>query len=112
MTYRLSDLKNFVQTTKHRTIVDASRSLGISQPALSQSIKRLESDMGLALLFRTRQGISLSPQGRNLLIKAQKIEKAPFYRDLIHMMYRPKFGQVPNERTFLNAFYAASSKES
>lgn len=66
MDYRISDLQNFVTTAEHRTISEAARVLGISQPALSQSLKRLEKDLSRVLMFRTRQGTALSPEGRAL----------------------------------------------
>lgn len=73
MKYRLSDLKNFVETAGQRTISEAARVIGISQPALSESLKRLEADLGLVLLFRTRTGISPSPEGRKLHLEAKSL---------------------------------------
>jgi DNA-binding transcriptional LysR family regulator len=73
MNYRVSDLKNFVRAAKHRTVSDAARSIGISQPALSVSIQRLEADLKRILFFRTRSGISLSPEGRSIAAQAERV---------------------------------------
>ncbi len=73
MDYRISDLKNFITAAQHRTISEAARVIGISQPALSESLKRLEKDLKRVLFFRTRQGITLSPEGRSLLPVANKL---------------------------------------
>lgn len=73
MSYRISDLRNFVTAAEHRTISEAARMIGITQPALSQSLKRLEKDLQRTLLFRTRQGTALSPEGHALLPSAARL---------------------------------------
>jgi DNA-binding transcriptional LysR family regulator len=55
-----------------RTVVEkgsfslACRDLFISQPALSVQVKRLEEDLGLQLLRRTRTGVAPTPAGQEL----------------------------------------------
>ncbi|HEY7060169.1 MAG TPA: LysR family transcriptional regulator [Chloroflexota bacterium] len=55
-----------------RTVVEkgsfslACRELFISQPALSVQVKRLEDDLGLKLLRRTRSGVAPTPAGQEL----------------------------------------------
>lgn len=49
----------------------AARRLGIAQPALSQAIAQLESELGLKLLDRHPRGISLTPAGSALYEKAR-----------------------------------------
>ena len=71
MDFRLNDLKNFVTMAHCRTITEGAAKLHITQPALTESIKRLESDMKAALFYRTRSGIELTPSGE-LLIKKSK----------------------------------------
>lgn len=73
MKYRISDLKNFVATSQCPTIMQAAQKLEISQPALSESLKRLESDLGEQVFYRSRTGVQLTPSGRKYLDKAQKI---------------------------------------
>jgi DNA-binding transcriptional LysR family regulator len=71
MLFKMNDLKNFLVCSESRTIIEASKKLHISQPALSESIKRLESDLATVLFYRTREGISLTPQGRYVLEKSK-----------------------------------------
>jgi len=72
MKYRISDIINFVETSTCTTIIQGAKKLEISQPALSESLKRLESDLGFLLFYRSRSGIQLTPGGKVFLVKAQK----------------------------------------
>lgn len=76
MKYRMSDIKNFVETSKCRTIIQAAQKLEISQPALSESIKHLEATLGEVLFYRSRNGIQLTSGGRRYLEKAIHILNA------------------------------------
>ena len=80
MKYRMSDIKNFVATSNCATIVQAAQKLEISQPALSESLKRLEEDLGDIVFYRSRSGIQLTPSGKLFLTKAQTLMNA--YIDL------------------------------
>lgn len=80
MKYRMSDIEKFVETSSCRTIMEAARKLEISQPALSESLKRLEDDLGSVLFYRSRSGIQLTPSGKVFLFKAQNALQA--MRDL------------------------------
>ncbi|MGE9745972.1 LysR family transcriptional regulator [Bdellovibrio bacteriovorus] len=72
MKYKIRDIENFVHTSTCTTIIQAAQKLEISQPALSESLKRLESDLGTVLFYRSRSGIQLTPSGRVFLGKAQR----------------------------------------
>jgi DNA-binding transcriptional LysR family regulator len=72
MKYRISDITNFVETSSCTTIIQGAKKLEISQPALSESLKRLETDLGFLLFYRSRSGIQLTPGGKVFLVKAQK----------------------------------------
>jgi DNA-binding transcriptional LysR family regulator len=76
MKYRISDILNFVETSSCATIIQAAKKLEISQPALSESLKRLESDLGQVLFYRSRSGIQLTPTGKVFLDKAIKATQA------------------------------------
>ncbi|QDK38650.1 LysR family transcriptional regulator [Bdellovibrio sp. NC01] len=73
MKYRISDIQNFVETSSCTTIIQAAKKLEISQPALSESLKRLESDLRYVLFYRSRTGIQLTPSGKVFLRKAQSL---------------------------------------
>ena len=47
----------------HGSISKAAEALFVSQPAISLQIKKLESELGFSLLYRTAQGVSLTPAG-------------------------------------------------
>jgi DNA-binding transcriptional LysR family regulator len=64
MKYRIRDIENFVTKAYCVTIVQAAKLLGIGQPSLSESLKRLEQDHGALLFYRSRTGIQLTPEGR------------------------------------------------
>lgn len=71
MKYRINDLENFVETAKCPTMAMAAKRLEITQPSLSESIKRLESDLKAILFYRSRSGIQLTPNGKILLDSAK-----------------------------------------
>jgi len=72
MKYRISDLSNFSSLASCRTISEGAIKLGISQPALTESLKRLEKDSGQILFYRSRNGVQLTPSGHIFLSKTQK----------------------------------------
>jgi len=80
MKFRLNDIQNFLATSTCKTINQAANKLEISQPALSESLKRLEQDLGHVLFYRSRSGVELTPSGKAFLHKAQTLVKA--YDDL------------------------------
>lgn len=55
--------KYIYQVYKEKSFSSAARTLYISQPALSAAISRFEKDMGIKIFDRTKQPISLTPQG-------------------------------------------------
>jgi len=80
MKFRFNDIQNFLATSTCKTINQAANKLEISQPALSESLKRLEHDLGHVLFYRSRSGVELTPSGKAFLPKAQALVKA--YNDL------------------------------
>ena len=66
MDINLELYKVFYHVVKTGSISKASQELFISQPAVSQSIKHLESKLGGQLFFRTPKGINLTPEGEVL----------------------------------------------
>lgn len=72
MNFRITDLKNFVEIATSRTMREGADKLGITQPALSESIKRLEQDLGEVLFYRSRSGIALTPGGQKNLKLARE----------------------------------------
>ena len=73
MKFRFNDIQNFLAASTCKTINQAAHKLEISQPALSESLKRLEQDVGYILFYRSRSGIELTPSGRSFLPIAQSL---------------------------------------
>lgn len=70
---RINDLKNFIEISNFKSLKQTATKLEITQPALSDSLKRLETDLGCLLFYRTKNGVSLTPAGRKLLEKSKII---------------------------------------
>lgn len=66
-------LENFLAVCQHGSMAEAARHLHVSQPALSQSIKALEVDVGLDLFFRLRRGVRPTPAGLLLIDSAKQV---------------------------------------
>ncbi len=60
----INDLKNFLIVCENKSISHAAKLKGISQPTLTESIKRLERDMGSSLFYRSKKGVSLTSIGK------------------------------------------------
>ncbi len=65
MTLVMDDIKYFVIITETLNITRASEIIGISQPALSYSVKKLENELGGQLLIRLKNGVQLTKLGEN-----------------------------------------------
>lgn len=72
----LQQLQYFLVAAKYEHITKAANSLHIAQPALSQSIKRLEAELGVKLFDRKKGGITLSDSGKVLVQELQPIMKS------------------------------------
>lgn len=72
MSLTFKDLENFIVTAESKTLSQAAERLDISQPTLSLGIKKIEQDLGYPLFIRGRDGIKLTPQGKNLLPEARE----------------------------------------
>jgi DNA-binding transcriptional LysR family regulator len=66
--------KVFYTVAKCGSLTKAAEELYISQPAVSQSIKQLEGQLGIQLFNRTHRGMELSTQGGKPIFK--KVEQA------------------------------------
>lgn len=66
-------LRTFAAVASQGSFTLAARELGVSQPAVSQNISELEKELGCSLLKRSRDGVSLTPEGERLLGYARQI---------------------------------------
>jgi DNA-binding transcriptional LysR family regulator len=71
MTARRNQLQYLVTVAEEGQITSAARKLHLAQPALSQAIAQLESELGIELLERHPRGVTLTSAGAAFLIKAR-----------------------------------------
>ena len=66
MKARLDSYRIFYEVAKHQSLSKASEILFVSQPAISQSIKQLETSLNCSLFHRHAKGVSLTKEGELL----------------------------------------------
>lgn len=71
----IQQLRYFTVAARYQHITKAAEEIHIAQPALTQIIKRLESEMGAPLFERNGRNIILTPEGKILQEEALQILK-------------------------------------
>jgi DNA-binding transcriptional LysR family regulator len=69
----LTPLRSFVAVAREGHVTRAARSLGLTQPAVSGQLARLEEELGTALFHRTPKGMELTSAGSAFL---EHVERA------------------------------------
>jgi LysR family transcriptional regulator, transcription activator of glutamate synthase operon len=69
----LRQLRYLVALAEELNFTRAAASEHIAQPALSQQIRRLEDELGLALVERTTRHVALTEAGGLLVVRARRI---------------------------------------
>lgn len=72
MISNLEYIKAFYYVAKTGSVTKAAGELAISQPAVSQAIKQLESGLGVQLIQRASRGIKLTREGSELFSYVEK----------------------------------------
>ena len=72
----LEDLRALIAVGHERSFTKAAAKLGVSQSALSQTVRQLEARIGIRLLIRTTRSVSLTEAGEHLVrIVAPRFEE-------------------------------------
>ncbi len=69
----LTPLKTFHLAVRHQTFNRVAREMGVTQPAVTQQIRRLEQAVGLKLFQRDGRRMVLTEAGQTLQVFAQRI---------------------------------------
>ena len=69
----LRDLKYLVALADHRHFGKAADASFVSQPTLSTQIKKLEEELGVALVERAPRKVMLTPVGREVVERARRV---------------------------------------
>lgn len=69
----LRKLEYFEAVARLLSFTKASEELAVAQPSITNGIKRLEEELGLPLLVRNKQYVSLTPEGELFLKRTRQI---------------------------------------
>ena len=69
----IRQLEVFAMASRSITFSEGAKRLGISQPALSNTIAKIESQLGLSLFDRTTRSLVLTPEGERLAAMADDL---------------------------------------
>lgn len=69
-------LRVFVAVAEARSITRAARNLGLSQPSVSQGLRRLESSLGCRLVHRDSRRFALTRRGEDIHVEAAEMLRA------------------------------------
>jgi LysR family hydrogen peroxide-inducible transcriptional activator len=72
----LKQIAIFAKLADTGNMSEAANALALTQPALSQQLRTLETSLGLKLFERVPKGMQLTPAGRDLLSAARNVQNA------------------------------------
>lgn len=67
------EISGFIEISKTRNITKAAQRLGVTQPSLSLSLRKLEETIGEPLVMRSKSGVELTIAGKEFLKYAQQL---------------------------------------
>lgn len=91
----LQQVLDFLAVAQHGSVHAAARATGQTQPALTKSLRRLESDLGAPLFVRHAKGVQPTDYGQRFLEHAQRLASdAQRARDAMAQMVGERRGRV------------------
>lgn len=103
----LQQLKYAIAIADSGSMNEAAKQLFISQPSLSETIKELETELGIEIFLRSNRGIVITPEGEEFLGYARQVsEQFSLLQDkYIDKESKKKFSVSTQHYTFaVNAF--------
>src|SRR6185436_19518971 len=97
----LRDIEYFAVVAEHRHVGRAAEALGLSQPALSRSLTRLERSLETKLFTRTPKGVELTVVGTAFLSHAQRLRLSLDENE--HEVHDPTKGRAAQLRVGANS---------
>jgi len=90
-----SDVEYFLAVEAHQSFTSAARALGISQPALTVAMRKLEAKTGLTLFRRSRHGVELTSAAQALLPAVRRARDATrSIEDTAALIAHARFGKL------------------
>lgn len=105
MAFDVRDVGYFLEAARHRHMGRAASALGLSQPALTKAIARLERELGVRLFDRGSRGLQPTAAGEAFLVKAEHIRNA--YEDAMRMAGDLRVGAAGRLRVGASAIAAS-----
>lgn len=91
----LEDVRGVVAVADHGLVGAAADSLGLSQPALTRRVQRIEADIGASLFQRSGRRLRLNSRGRVFIEQARRMLTAETAaRDAVARLMDPERGTV------------------
>lgn len=95
MTTNLEYYKVFYYVAKTGSVTGAAKLLSISQPAVSQAIRQLESNLGTELFFRVSRGVKLTREGQLLFSYVEKgYEQIELGQEKVRQLKNMESGEI------------------
>lgn len=89
------DLQYIIAVAEHKSFSQAAEACSITQPALSERIKRIEHVLDVNLFERTKRSLTVTPVGEHLVRKARELlDDAAGIDDIVASSRRPLNGPL------------------
>ena len=87
------DLQYLVAIAELGSFSRAAEACAITQPALSERIKRIESDLSVEIFERSKRGVRVTPVGQRVVLKARELlDGVSQIDDIVSSAHRPLSG--------------------